>query len=124
MCIPPLLNPLHGGSKVRSHAFLCHRSIIAPLFALTLVACSDDTTQPVAPGFLGGTPSNHEVGLVVNSLGKTLALFQLGSPTTQTQIPLGSSSTVTPTGFAVRGRRAVVPLGNAASVALINLETA
>lgn len=31
---------------------------------------------------------------------------------------------MTPVGFAVRGRRASVPLGNAASVALVNLETA
>src|SRR5262249_29477365 len=30
---------------------------------------------------------------------------------------------VSPVGLSVRGRRAVVPLGNAASVALINLET-
>ena len=76
------------------------------------------------PGFLGGTSSNHEIGLVVNSTGKALTLFQVGSPTTQRQIPLGTSSTVTPTGIAIRGRRAAVPLGNAASVALIDLETA
>ena len=56
------------------------------------LACSD-STAPVAPGFLGGTPSNHEIGLVVNSLGKTLTLFQLGSPATQQQIALGTSST-------------------------------
>src|SRR4051812_11270985 len=88
------------------------------------VACGGDTAKPVAPGFLGGTSSDHEIGVVVNSLGKSITLFQLGSPTTQQQIALGTSSTVTPTGLAVRGRRAAVPLGNAASVALINLETA
>lgn len=94
------------------------------ILATLLVSCGSDTTAPVAPGFLGGTSSNHEIGLVVNSTGKALTLFQLGSPTTQQQIPLGTSSTVTPTGFSVRGRRAAVPLGNTASVAFINLETA
>src|SRR4051812_244486 len=86
-----------------------------------LAACGGDSTAPVAPGFLGGTPSNHEIGVVVSS--KALTLFQAGSPTTQKQVPLGTSTTITATGFSARGRRAVVPLGNAASVALVNLET-
>jgi hypothetical protein len=94
------------------------------LFLVATVSCGDDTAAPIAPGFLGGTSSNHEVAVVVNSTGKSLTLFQLGSPSTQQQIALGTSSTVTPTGLAVRGRRAAVPLGNAASVALVNLETA
>jgi YVTN family beta-propeller protein len=100
-----------------------YRACVAVLIAGS-VSCGSDSTAPVAPGFLGGTTSNHEIGLVVNSTGKALTMFQLGSPTTQQQIALGTSSTVTPTGFSVRGRRAAVPLGNAASVALINLETA
>ena len=102
------------------------RSIAAlgTMFLVAAASCSDDTSAPIAPGFLGGTSSNHEVGVVVNSTGKSVTLFQLGSPATQQQIALGTSSTVTPTGLAVRGRRAAVPLGNAASVALINLETA
>jgi hypothetical protein len=97
------------------------RSIV---LVVALAACGSDTTAPVAPGFLGGTATNHEIGLIANSTGKSLTMFQLGSPTTQQQIALGTSSTVTPTGLSVRGRRAVVPLGNAASAALINLETA
>jgi hypothetical protein len=89
-----------------------------------LIGCGSDTpTQSVAPGFLGGTSSNHEVGIVVNSTGKALTLFQLGSPTTQKTIALGASSTISPVGLSVRGRRAAVPLGNAASVALIDLVT-
>jgi len=87
-------------------------------------ACGSDSTAPIAPGFLGGTSSNHEIGLVVNSTGKALTMFQLGSPSTTKQIPLGSSSTVSPVGLSIRGRRVAVPLGDAASVALINLETA
>jgi len=96
----------------------------AVAFALCSIACSSDNpTQTVAPGFLGGTSNDHEVGLVVNSTGKAVTLFQLGAPATQKTIALGASSTITPTGLSVSGRRAAVPLGNAASVALIDLET-
>ena len=102
-------------------------SRVVGLFGLSLLtataSCGSDTSEPIAPGFLGGTSANHEIGVVVNSTGKSVTLFQLGSPTTQQQIALGTSSTVTPTGVAVRGRRAAVPLGNAASIALLNLET-
>ena len=100
------------------------RALPIAAIALSAIACgSDDTTQPVAPGFLGGTSSNHEIGLVVNSTGKAITLFQLGSPATQKSIAFGASTTITPTGLSVRARRAAVPLGNAASVALIDLET-
>lgn len=88
------------------------------------LSCSSDATSPFAPGFLGGTPSDHEIGVVVNSLGRSVTLFQHGSPTTQRQVALGSSTTITPTGMSVRGRQAAVPLGDAASVALIDLQTA
>lgn len=104
------------------------RSALAAFFILTVVllpvSCADHSTEPVAPGFLGGTSSNHQIGVVVRSTGKAITMFQLGSSTTQQQIALGTSSTITPTGLSVRGRRAAVPLGNAASVALIDLETA
>ena len=113
-------------SYVPSSAAARPSRFLAVLGTMLLVAsasCSDDTSAPIAPGFLGGTSTSHEIGVVVNSTGKSVTLFQLGSPVTQKQIALGTSSTVTPTGLAVRGRRAAVPLGNAASVALINLET-
>lgn len=99
------------------------RLAIAGAVLLTL-GCGSDATSPIAPGFLGGTSDNHQVGVVINSTGKAVTLFQLGNPTNQQHIALGTSSTVSPTGLAVRGRRAIVPLGDAASVALINLETA
>ena len=100
------------------------RSVGSAALLAGVAACSSDSTAPIAPGFLGGTSDNHQVGVVVNATGKSVTLFQLGNPTNQQRIALGTSSTVTPTGLAVRGRRAAVPLGNAASVALINLETA
>ncbi|MBL0937984.1 MAG: hypothetical protein IBJ03_03760 [Gemmatimonadaceae bacterium] len=100
---------------------------LALLGALAVAAaCGDDSiSEPdPAPGFLGGVPGNREIGVLVNSGTKSLTLFQLGAPTSTIQIPLGSSATVTPVGFSLRGRRAAVPLGNAASVAVVNLETA
>lgn len=97
------------------------------LFALSLAAAcgSDDPVGPKPPtGFLAGVSGNREIGMVVNSGSKSLTLFQLGSPTTVRQIALGSSTTITPIGYSLRGRKAAVPLGNAASVAIIDLETA
>lgn len=98
------------------------RIVCSAVIIASLTSCSD-STDPAAPGFLGGTSDNREIGLVVNSTGKAVTMFQLGSPATQRQIPLGTSSTITPVGLSLRGRRAAVPLGNAASVALLNLET-
>src|SRR6185295_7563424 len=90
-------------SYVPSSAAPRRSRFLAVLGTLSLVAaasCSDDTSAPIAPGFLGGTSSNHEIGVVVNSTGKSVTVFQLGSPATQKQIALGTSSTVTPTGLA------------------------
>lgn len=97
--------------------------VVAALATVAIACGSDSITSSIAPGFLGGTSTNHEIGIVVNSTGKAVTLFQLGSPTTTKQIALGTSSTVTPTGVSVQKRLAAVPLGNAASVALIDLET-
>ena len=59
---------------------------------------------------------------MVNSTGKALTLFQLGNPTETREIPFGASSAVTPVGLVFRGTHAVVPLGNAASAALVDLD--
>src|SRR6185437_13458134 len=114
----------HGDLLVFTYRFV-RTALISPVALVGLLGCGSDSTEPpVAPGFLGGTSSNHQIGVVVRSTGKAVTLFQLGSPATQEQIALGTSSTVTPTGLSVRGRRAAVPLGDAASVALVSLETA
>lgn len=92
------------------------------LIAIAVLGACGDSTSPSDRSFLDGTNDNPEIGLVENSTGKALTLFQLGNPSEQRQIPLGASSAVTPSGvFAVRGMRAAVPLGNAASVALVDL---
>ncbi len=73
--------------------------------------------------FLDGTVSDPRMGLMVNSLSNAVRLFQLGDPEESRDIALGASSSVTATGLAVRGERAAVPLGNAASVAVIELRS-
>ncbi len=98
---------------------------VAALFTLAAACGGDGIAEPApAPGFLGGVEGNREIGIVANSLSRSLTMFQLGSPTSTREIELGSSSTITPMGYSLRGRRAAVPLGNAASVAIVDLETA
>lgn len=99
--------------------------VLLPLFLLSATACDDSVSEPApAPGFLGGVSGNREIGVVVNSTGRAITMFQLGKPSTTVSIPLGTSSAITPVALSLRGRKAAVPLGNAASVALVNLETA
>lgn len=90
-----------------------------------LTACSSDSaTAPRAAGFLGGTANNAQIGLVVNSTGQSLTLFQLGDTTQRRQVPFGASTLITPTTLSVRAHLAAVPLGDAASVALVDLDAA
>lgn len=93
------------------------------LGTLALAACGDDDS-PFRPelGFLAGTPTDQQIGLVVNSTGNALTLFQLGDPAKTVQVTFDPSSEITPTGLSVQGTRAAVPLGNAASTALVDLE--
>lgn len=87
---------------------------------LALAACENDPTTG-DDRFLDGTRSNGEIGIVLNSLERSLTLFQLGDPEERREIAFGASSAVTPVSFSIRGERAAVPLGNAASVALVDL---
>ncbi len=114
----PVIPPIRSSFTRYSRLFL------AIAFIAATGACGDDSTSPPQTSFLDGANGDPQIGLVVNSTGKTLNLFQLGSPTTQEQVQLGTSSTITPVGFSVGGRRAAVPLGNAASIALIDLDAA
>ena len=98
------------------------RLAVAAVLMLT-VACSDDS--PTDPGqderdFIHGTEEDPQIGLAVASLGRSLHLFQIGNPLEQRVLPLGASSSVTPVAIEVDGNRVLVPLGNAASVALID----
>jgi hypothetical protein len=100
------------------------RAIAGCTLLATLAACGNDTpSAPRGPtGFLAGVSGNREIGIVVNTTSRALTMFQLGAPSTTVQIALGTSTTITPVGLSLRGRKAAVPLGNAASVALVNLE--
>jgi hypothetical protein len=100
------------------------RAFAAVAMLASAAACGSDSTAPLGKNFLDGANGDPQIGVVLNSLGKSLSMFQLGSPTTQEEIPLGTSSTVTPVGFSIGSRNAAVPLGNAASVALVDLESA
>jgi hypothetical protein len=95
-------------------------SLTVLFLMVTLAGCGDDNTAPNRE-FLDGTATNPQIGLVVNSTGKALTLFQLGAPSNVHTIPLGASSAITPTALALNGTRAAVPLGNAASIALVDL---
>jgi hypothetical protein len=97
------------------------RLLLIAIPALVAACSSDKVSGPSVPSFLQGTSNNHQIGIVVNSTGRALTLFQLGSPTTQRTIALGSSSAITPVGMSIRGHLAAVPLGDASSVALVDL---
>ncbi len=96
------------------------RASAAVLFAI-LTGCSSTESVDPSGSFLAGTANDPQIGLVVNSTGRALTMFQLGDPAEQRQVPLGASSSVTPVGLSRRGLNAVIPLGQAASVALIDL---
>lgn len=96
------------------------RASAAVLLAV-LTGCSSTEAVDPSGSFLGGTANDPQIGLVVNSTGRALTMFQLGNPAELRQIPLGTSSTITPIGLSRRGFNAVIPLGEAASVALIDL---
>ena len=96
------------------------RVLLLATAAFTIAACSDDDAD--TPAFLEGTATDRGIAISVGSIGTTLLMLQTGNPDERREIPLGTSSTITAVGFSVRGRMAAVPLGNAASVALVDLE--
>jgi hypothetical protein len=89
---------------------------------VVVAACGDaPPSGPKVASFLKGTNGNPQIGLVVNSTGRSLTMFQLGKPTNQEVVPLGASNAITPVGFSVQGTTAIVPLGDAASTAVVDL---
>jgi hypothetical protein len=101
---------------------LTRRTFVGAVTAAFLVAC-DDSNEPGPAGFLDGTATDPGIAISIGSIGTTLLMLQTGDPDERREIPLGTSSTITAVGFSIRERQAAVPLGNAASVALIDLET-
>jgi hypothetical protein len=100
-----------------------YRSALLTVIALGAACSTDKASGPLVSSFLRGTSSNHQIGVIVNSTGHAITLFQLGDPTNTKQIALGASNAITPVALSVRGVNAAVPLGDASSVALIDLNT-
>ena len=99
---------------------------LSVLVLLALVqGCDDDPVEPgpVDRPFHQGTESDPRIGVVVNTLSSSLQLFQLGDPGQVREVALGASSAVTATGVATAEEALAVPLGNAASVAVIDPTT-
>ncbi|HEX8209520.1 MAG TPA: hypothetical protein VF584_04955 [Longimicrobium sp.] len=101
-----------------NHSIILRRFSVVAAAAL-IAACDGDSTGNEQPFILDG---DEPVAIVVNSLGSSLTLARRGDTAQVRQIPFGASAAVTPTGLSVQGRRAAVPLGNAASVAVVDLE--
>jgi hypothetical protein len=112
---------LNGAARARRLARPV--GLILAVCATTFTAACSDSTSSHLSDFLNGTSSDHQIGLVVNSGSRSLTLFQHGSPTTIEQIPFGSSTDITPVGLSIQGHYAIVPLGNTASVAYVNLNS-
>jgi hypothetical protein len=93
-----------------------HRFLVCGMLLGATACGSDKSTAPSNHGFLNG-----QIALVVNSTGRALTLFQIASPKTQQTVSLGASNAVTPVDASVRGTLAMVPLGDAASAALVDL---
>ncbi len=112
------------GSGSRPRGSLRAPLLFAAAAGLLLSACSDSSSGPDRePGFLDGVPGNPEMALVVNTLENAVRIFPLGDPSLERVVELGAGETLTPTSLSVGERDVLVPLGNAASVALVNPET-
>src|SRR5262245_58480022 len=106
-------------SRFRAHA-------AAVLVFGAVVACDNDDPQPGEPvvrTFLEGTAADAGIAYMLSSSNNSLLMLQTGSPTTRREIPFGASTEITPTGASIRKTVAAVPLGNAASVAIVDLTT-
>ena len=101
---------------------LARRTLAVLAGALLLGACGEDDPFKPELGFIAGTRDDQQIGVVLHSTSRSLTLFQLGNPAERREVALGSSAAITPVGFSVGGKRAAVPLGNAASVAIVDLE--
>jgi hypothetical protein len=86
------------------------RSVL-PLLATVLVACTDNMVSP---------SSTEQVVVVLNGWDRTLTVVPLGNANVRS-IALGGGGT--PTSLAVRGARAVVPMGTADVVEVVGLGT-
>ncbi len=116
------MQPSPTSPFVSSARALTRTLTLALALVLPMAGCDSSTAPEVERTFLDGTASDPDIGMILNSTGNALRFFQAGDPSETRVVSFGASSTITPTGFAVRGRQIAVPLGNAASVALLDPE--
>ncbi|HEX3235496.1 MAG TPA: hypothetical protein VHR41_14955 [Gemmatimonadales bacterium] len=84
-----------------------------PLSVALLAGCAD-TNAPL--------PEPQEVLLAVNRTANTLSIVPVDDPSSAASVPLGGTGS-TPTGVSARGAMAIVPLGLADAVAVVDLRT-
>ena len=99
------------------------RLLLALAAMFTLAACGDDGTAPDAEFLLEGTPSDPGILLAGQPRAGALHGADRRPGRERGAFRSAAASAVTPVGFSVSGNYAAVPLGNAASVAYINLAT-
>lgn len=87
----------------------------AAALAVTLVlgGCSDDPTGP-------GSPETEELGVVVNSVERTLTIFPVEDTEETETVDLAPDGS--PVGLSVQGETAVVPLGTLNAAAIVDLQ--
>lgn len=83
-------------------------------FAVALTGCDDDPTRP-------NPPAGIETAVVVNSIDLSVTIFPVDSP--QNARTIGLAQAGTPVSLAVRGNRAVVPLGLFPALAVVDLSS-
>jgi hypothetical protein len=92
----------------------------------TTAACGGESTGLSNGSFLRGTSADPDIGVVLSTTSPVLTVFQAGAPQGDREVislSAGTGSTApTPVGFFVRGTRVAVPLGNAPSVAVVDLD--
>ncbi|CAN5828673.1 hypothetical protein BH23GEM5_BH23GEM5_06540 [soil metagenome] len=98
---------------------LAQRIFLPLVLALSLGSCRNPLD--VRGEFLAGTSRNRQIGIVLDSAGRSLLLFQLGNPERQESINLPGNGAATPVDFAIRNYDAAVALGDAGAVALVDL---
>lgn len=98
---------------------VAQRILFSLVLALSLGSCRDPLG--VRGDFLAGTDRNRQIGIVLDSAGRSLLLFQLGNLEERRPIALPGGAAATPVDFAIREYDAAVALGDAGTVALIDL---
>ena len=90
------------------------KSIMMAVVLAVGIACDDSSS------FGPDIPDDAEVGVVLNSIDRTLTVFEVDRPENQFTIGIGFDGS--PVGFAVRGSTVVIPMGLLPEVAIVDLE--